>query len=527
MSDEGWRERRDPDDFSEYGSLFDEAEPTQDVAEVDPRPKSEPKRPDQGDDGPIDFGDSDTGSLPHWTEPPTGEVPRLDPDTLAGVGSDDDEELDVWSSFSSEAPVWKDDLPDESVADDDTTTPGIATPGPGDGGQHGHTVEGAASGWSREEPDRGSGRHDRVSGPQPQVSGPQERISGQQRRVTGESAAIPAEPSRITIGTDPSGMPRRPVDPRARGGRVRSGPPSGAATKRSGRDMPLAIGVGILLAGVFLAAFMYSPLASAVLVVAVLGLGAVEFYDKVSEKGYRPAVVPGVLTCIAAPTASYWLGVGALPLVIAFGFMATAGSFIGARGVEAGPLPNVSITTLGIVWIGILGSFATLILRLSTREVSQIADVQALAENRGTDTLVLLAIGVVANDVGALFIGSAVGNTPLRRWISPNKTVEGLIGGALFTICALMFVGLTGRSDTWVSNWHLLALALVVSAMAPMGDLVESMFKRNLDVKDFGSIVRGHGGVLDRFDGFLFTLPAVYYLTLVLEPWTKFNPVAT
>ena len=56
--------------------------------------------------------------------------------------------------------------------------------------------------------------------------------------------------------------------------------------------------------------------------------------------------------------------------------------------------------------------------------------------------------------------------------------------------------------------------------MAPMGDLVESMFKRNLDVKDFGSIVKGHGGVLDRFDGFLFTLPAVYYLTIVLEPWT-------
>ena len=133
----------------------------------------------------------------------------------------------------------------------------------------------------------------------------------------------------------------------------------------------------------------------------------------------------------------------------------------------------------------------------------------------------LLALGVVANDVGALFIGSAIGNTPLRTWISPNKTVEGFIGGALFTICALMFVGLTGRSDTWQSNWHLLALAVVIAVLAPMGDLVESMFKRNLDVKDFGSLVKGHGGVLDRFDGFLFVLPGVYYLTLVLEPWVN------
>jgi phosphatidate cytidylyltransferase len=92
----------------------------------------------------------------------------------------------------------------------------------------------------------------------------------------------------------------------------------------------------------------------------------------------------------------------------------------------------------------------------------------------------------------------------------------------MLTVIALMLVGISESSSTWTSYWDLLALAAVISIMAPMGDLVESMFKRNLDVKDFGSIVKGHGGVLDRFDGFLFTLPAVYYLTLVLEPWTNF-----
>ena len=66
-----------------------------------------------------------------------------------------------------------------------------------------------------------------------------------------------------------------------------------------------------------------------------------------------------------------------------------------------------------------------------------------------------------------------------------------------------------------------LALAIVVSVMAPMGDLVESMFKRNLDVKDFGTVVKGHGGILDRFDGFLFALPAVYFLLAVIEPWAS------
>jgi len=281
--------------------------------------------------------------------------------------------------------------------------------------------------------------------------------------------------------------------------------------------MPTAIAVGLVLAAAFLAALMYRPWAAAAMITLILGLAAVEFYEKVSEKGYRPAIVPGIVACVATPIAAYWLGDGTLPLAIAFGFMATAASFIGARNVEAGPMPNISITTLGIIWIGLLGSFAMLILRFSTNAGSQLPG----ASNRGTDTLFLLALGVVANDVGALFVGSAVGRTPLRPWISPNKTVEGLIGGTLMTIVALVLVGISGKSDTWTSQKHLFLLAIVIAVMTPIGDLVESMFKRNLDTKDFGSLVKGHGGVLDRFDGFLFTLPAVYYLTTVLEPWAS------
>lgn len=470
MSDDMWRDRRDRDDFSDYGSLFDEAEPTQSIDEVGRRRTGE-----------LSFGDSDTGSLPHWTEPPTGEVPRLDV-ARGDEYADEEEELDVWSSFSSEAPVWKDDDPTDSIA------PVVEAP-----------------------PARTTGQHRRVA---------DARTTGQNRRVSAESEVVAREPSRITIGTDPSGIPRKA--PAQAGRRRGTPPPSAARTSRSapppksGRDMPAAIAVGLLLAAAFLAALMWKPWAAAAMITIILGLAAVEFYDKVAEKGYRPAAVTGIVTCVAAPVAAYWLGDGTLPLAIGFGFMATAASFIGARSVEAGPMPNVSITTLGIIWIGLLGSFAMLILRFSTTAGSALPGV----EHRGTDTLFLLALGVVANDVGALFVGSAAGRTPLRQWISPNKTVEGLIGGTLMTIIAMVVVGIGGWSTTWVSQTHLFMLAVVISVMAPMGDLVESMFKRNLDTKDFGSIVKGHGGVLDRFDGFLFTLPAVYYLTLVLEPWT-------
>ncbi|MEX2626415.1 MAG: phosphatidate cytidylyltransferase, partial [Ilumatobacteraceae bacterium] len=312
-------------------------------------------------------------------------------------------------------------------------------------------------------------------------------------------------------------MPRRPVEPSGRGRGVSRGArhDTGTGSQRevatsSGRDLPIAVAVGLLIAAVFVGALLWRPVAVLAVIVAVVGLGAIEFYDKVAEKGYRPAVVPGILACVSAPLAAYWLGPMTLPLVIAFAFMATAGGFIGARSVEAGPMPNVSITMLGVVWIGLLGSFAALILQFSTGPGSP---------PFGTDTLFLLALGVVANDVGAYFVGSAAGRTPLREWISPAKSVEGLIGGTLFTIVVLVVVGITEVSNTWSNTSHLLVLALVISVFAPFGDLVESMFKRNLDVKDFGSIVKGHGGVLDRFDGFLLTLPVVYYMTLVLEPW--------
>ncbi len=293
-------------------------------------------------------------------------------------------------------------------------------------------------------------------------------------------------------------------------------PPGQHARQRTGapppRNLPAAIVAGAILAAVFIAATLWRPVGVLVLIVAVLAIAAFEYFGKVTEKGYRPAVAPGLAACVAAPLAAYWVGSGALPLVVAFAFIAGAVGFIGAAGVESGPLPNMAVTTMGVVWIGVLGSFAALIVRWSNGGPA--------VENIGTDTLFLIVLGVVANDIGALLIGSSIGKTPLRAWISPAKTVEGLIGGTLMTLLVLFVVGLTGRSDTWTTG-DLLILGVVIAVFAPLGDLTESMFKRNLDVKDFGTLVSGHGGVLDRFDAFLFVLPVAYYVTLVLEPWAQ------
>ena len=442
---------------------------------------------DEGDAPALSFGD-DTGPLPHWTEPPTSELPR----TAASEPASDD----VWSTFSRPAvqptaPVEPrgglfDDLADSTPApsyrdeptrearyfDDESTAP---TPAP-----------------SRREPRL-------VIGSDPT----DERLRRPEGRMP---QGAPSRPTQRPSATGPSGRPPVARGARPAPSRQRGGP-------NFGRDLPQAVTAGLILAAAFIAALMWRPAAVMIFVVAVVGLAGVEFFNKVTEKGYRPATVAGIAACIAAPLAAYWIGDASLPLVFTFAFAAASTGFIGASGVQSGPLPNVAITTLATVWIGLLGSFAALIVRYSTFSLG------VPGFNVGTDTLFIVAVGVVANDVMALFVGSTAGRTPLREWISPSKSIEGLVGGTVGTFLAVAIIGT--QSGTWNRTSEWLALALVISVLAPIGDLVESMFKRNLDVKDFGTFIPGHGGVLDRFDGFLFVLPGAYYLMLVIQPWVK------
>ena len=467
MTDDAWRRRREEE--SEFGPpLFGDDESAADGS------------------GGISFGDSDTGPLPHWTDPPTGEIPRQ----LAGASAaDPTDDLDVWSSFSSSSqqPSWRDGTGANPSGDLDDIT--------------------GLSPVFEQEPDA-------YVDPAP--------------TVRDESVPVRREQGRITIGTDPTdgaasrpssaGRRPRPGDATARGrSGARPTPTSRPTAAKSaagtgGRDMPTAIAVGLGIAAIFIAALKFRPWAVGVIVVLVLGLAAVEYFDRVREKGYQPAFFPGIVACVAAPLAVYNYGTGALPLVLFLTFVAVALTFIGAPSLESNPMPNMAITTLGITWIGVLGSFGAAIVALSNL---------GGGNHIGTDTLCLLAIGVVANDVGALFVGSAVGKTPLRHWISPNKSFEGFLGGTVLTLGAMFLVGVADKSSTWNSTGDLLLLGVVISIMAPIGDLTESMFKRNLDVKDFGSIIKGHGGVLDRFDGFLFVMPAVYFLTIYLQPWVS------
>lgn len=434
---------------------------------------------DDDDSSPaITFDSADTDQLPHWTEPPTGKIPRF---MKTGGESDsrDNERTDVWSEYNSPTP-----------------TPLV--------------------GARRPVVDLTGGTRSRQSEAPPPVSRPR-----------GDK--------RVVIGTDPTDERRRPTAPRESSGSVprrnsptqvsrgrqrsdsrpvvrRESQTPGRGPKRGsagGRDIPTATAVGALLGAVFIAALMWRPAAVMFIVAVVVGLAAFEFFSRATERGYRPPMAIGVAGCVAAPLSAYWIGDAALPLVFVFAFVASAITFVSSDSIESGPVPNMAITTLGLTWIGLLGSYAALILRFS--------NFGGTFANVGTDTLFIVVAGVIGNDIAAFFVGRTAGRTPLRDWISPQKSFEGAVGGAIGTLGAVILVGL--QSDTWnsVSEW--IALAVVIMIMAPLGDLVESMFKRNLDIKDFGTVLSGHGGVLDRFDSLIFTLPAAYYLALVIRPW--------
>ena len=514
MSDDMWRrtgdgghgERDDApdDDFGELRFSDDESTET-------------------SGDAPLTFG-SETGQLPHWTEPATGELPRLFPESPTGSGSRprprpadeptapvstgssasaNDDDVDIWGSYSGAAPRPVPDRPAprepmrepvrESVGEtrrDDTS------------GSRPRVRLGEPSGGVRRDP----------SGGMPREAASREPSGGVRRAGdTTETQRAPSGARRDDTGSRPTSRPDRGSRPTSRPTASKSSASTSTASTRgtSGRDMPTAVAVGLIIAAAFIGALLWKPVAVLAIVVLVCGLAAIEFFDKVTERGYRPATIIGILAAIGGPLAAYWVGESALPLVMVLALMAAGITFIGGESLQS-PMPNMAITSLGVLWIGLMGSYAALL--------AGVSNVPGIP-NVGTDTLFILAVGVVANDVGALFVGSAAGRTPLREWISPNKTLEGFLGGAVATIVAVWVVSL--QSDTWNDLGEALLLAIVILVLAPAGDYFESMFKRNLEIKDFGTIVPGHGGVLDRFDGFLFVLPAAYYLLQVLEPYAS------
>ncbi|MBK9178902.1 MAG: phosphatidate cytidylyltransferase [Acidimicrobiales bacterium] len=382
-------------------------------------------------------------NLPHWTEPATGEVPRILAEGSDEGGAEGGDDLDAWSSFA-QAPRWRDqpsdweepDYEDGSLLADETTRLGALDPDrPG---------EAELFSFDDVEPDT--------------VVTP----------IRSRAVAAPAE-----AGHAP-------------------------ATGDMGRNLPLAVGTAVGLAAVALVLFYIGPGAAMILVTPILVLAAAELFGALRKAEYQPATLLGLVAVGALGLASFWRGESAYPLVlfltVVFGLL----WYLVADTMDL-PIPNLAITLLGVLYVGVLGSFAALLLKFPN----------------GIGMLLGAVIGAVAYDVGGFFVGRSAGRSQLAPDVSPGKTYEGLIGGMVLAVLACVVI--VGRITPWNSFGDALLLGVVVAVAAPLGDLCESMLKRNLGIKDMGGILPGHGGLLDRFDTLLFVLPATYYLVRVLD----------
>jgi phosphatidate cytidylyltransferase len=282
-----------------------------------------------------------------------------------------------------------------------------------------------------------------------------------------------------------------------------SNPLAGRAVRQSNdHNVSRATLTGVLLAVVVGAFFYFGALPVAALVLVAIGIASAEAYAGYRSVGAHPANVLGIVAVLTLGVAVYNKGLvayGAVSvLLLFFGFV----WYLSAeKTVDV--LDGLGATMFVYGWIGIFGSFALLMIAPGS-----------FSNGHGISYLFGAVLLTVANDSGALFTGRRFGKTPLNAHLSPNKTRGGAIGGTVVTL--LVGVAILPLMSPWGRRSGLEA-GVVLSIVVPLGDLFESMVKRTLGVKDFGRLLPGHGGLLDRIDGLLFALPAMYYLTHVLK----------
>jgi phosphatidate cytidylyltransferase len=271
------------------------------------------------------------------------------------------------------------------------------------------------------------------------------------------------------------------------------------------RDVPAAFMTGVLLAGVALAALWAGPAAFAVVAGVAVLVAQGELFGVMVKAHNQPATLVGLVAGVLMMAGAYFRGEAATPAMFALGVMAT---FLWFMTVPAEHRTNVTrnigLTVLNMAWIPLLGGYLIATLKLDDGKALVFA-------------IILLTF---LFDTAAFLIGSVSGGgwfqRPLAPNVSPKKSWEGLLGGTFATVVAsgafvTSFVG--PFEDRRVDA---LLLGLVVAIAATLGDLAESVVKRDVGVKDMGTVLPGHGGVLDRIDSLLFVAPATFLLFRVI-----------
>jgi phosphatidate cytidylyltransferase len=274
-------------------------------------------------------------------------------------------------------------------------------------------------------------------------------------------------------------------------------PPREPRRPRSGRRGETAKRVLVALPWIVFA-IVITVLGGIVFAAAMIGIGMVALGEFAGiARRYRPLVIPAYVSVAALILAAHFGTAFNVLYVLAAAFPLLF-AFAADRRHRDGATVSMGVTLLGVIWIGI-----PLVHAVFLRDLP----------NHGAALLIDVLVGTFVADTAAYATGRMFGSHKIAPNLSPNKTVEGLIGGFLIGTMGFWFAGLY---QDWLSGIDALLIGAAVAAAAPIGDLFESMLKRDLGTKDTGTLFGPHGGILDRLDAVFFTIVVGYYLAVAL-----------
>lgn len=284
--------------------------------------------------------------------------------------------------------------------------------------------------------------------------------------------------------------------------------------------------VAVVAAPLAIVAVFAGGAALAALLAIVAALGAWEFYRIARASGHAPFAEAGIALAGISPLVvhAHFLGIGTVPVgAVVLLALLVAAAAIWRRGSGRAPLGAAAITIFGVAYVGVTLSFGYA-LRYQRFVVGfdgapGIGDVtlgdRTVQLSLGGLLLVLPLLVTWASDIGGYVVGRAMGRHKLIPSVSPGKTVEGSVGALLFSIVvAYLFVQFVMRpvGQLGLTTTGVILFGTAISVAAQVGDLFESLLKREAGVKDSSHLIPGHGGVLDRVDSLLFVLPVAYLL---------------
>jgi len=282
--------------------------------------------------------------------------------------------------------------------------------------------------------------------------------------------------------------------PSSRSERRSAGEPSGTKPSRAGRNLPKAIGVGVSLGAVVLASLIFRKEIFLGVVTVAACFGVWELRSGLAQGKINVPLVPSMVGAVTMIVASF-VG-GGQALTVTFGL--TCISLLLWRMADGlhDAIRDIAGGIFVAAYVPFLASFSILLLR----------------EPDGAERVFVFLIVAICSDVGGYAVGVVAGRHPMAPSISPKKSWEGAAGSALACVISGIATVMLILGGTWWAG-AIVGLALVLSAT--VGDLIESTIKRDLGIKDLGSILPGHGGFMERIDSLLLSAPLAWALLAI------------